>query len=253
MELLNKRVKHSTYGIGTVVEFSKNRLAVQFEEKVSRFVYPDVFFSNLTAEEPSLQEAILEGQIPSSRAKEAKASVKKAEESAKVGAKEAESEKGERKVFFVYQEKTFPEEFNGGYIRAPVANRLGKKFHHWTRLREISKGDIILHSVKGKVQAISEARGAYYAHMRTEDLWDEHGRKVDCAYTFIENPIKTADFVDEIIALGKGLHQPFNKNGGRNMGYLFALDRELSRVFVAESVKKNPGLAFVPYVAELLG
>lgn len=45
--------------------------------------------------------------------------------------------------FFVFQNKSYKEEKNGGFLWAPQKNENGQAFHHWTDLALIKKGDII--------------------------------------------------------------------------------------------------------------
>lgn len=71
-------------------------------------------------------------------------------------------------------------------------------------MRDVREGDIILHGCDGYVKAISVAKTSCFKCMQPEELaieglWDSDGGMVKCDYTKIENPIKTADFKDDII------------------------------------------------------
>lgn len=52
--------------------------------------------------------------------------------------------------FLVFQNKSYEEERNGGYLWAPQKNKNGQTFHHWTDMKLIKKGDIIFNSFNGK-------------------------------------------------------------------------------------------------------
>lgn len=60
MDILNIKVKHKIFGIGTVTEVNEKSFTVNFEKKNSVFIYPDAFENFISAVEPSMQEAIME-------------------------------------------------------------------------------------------------------------------------------------------------------------------------------------------------
>lgn len=102
---------------------------------------------------------------------------------------------GKHMTFFVFQGNTYDYESRGDYIWAPVSNKAGNTFHHWDRLLDVRPGDIILHGCSGYVQAISTAKGECYEcnqpdELRTDNLWIQEGRKVDCDYIPIKYPMK---------------------------------------------------------------
>ena len=148
-----------------------------------------------------------------------------------------------RNIFVVFQGTAFDAESKGGYIWAPLTNKEGKKFHYWDRLAEVKAGDIILHGSNGCIQAVSTARGECYEH----EMQGDNGRRIDCDYAVIENPVKTSEFVEEILNICTMKHAPFNKRGCANSGYLYEMPRELAKLFL-----KNAGLQEVDYVAALL-
>ena len=43
MDLLNTKVKHAVFGVGTVTEADDKNVTIQFATKKSKFVYPDAF------------------------------------------------------------------------------------------------------------------------------------------------------------------------------------------------------------------
>lgn len=276
MNLLNNKVKHINFGLGTVIAQDDKYISVEFAAKTSMFGYPDAFTKFLQAEDTTVQAAILQEIADSKAAVEAQ---KRAVEEAKKHAEEQRATEtaakkttvpskkkaavsqgripGKRMTFYVFQGNTYDRESRGGYIWAPVSNKSGNTFHHWDRLLDIRPGDIILHGLDGYVQAVSTARSECYEckqpdELRTEDLWDQEGRRVDCDYIPIKRPIKTAAFVDDILHLCNVKYAPFDKYGSGNMGYLYELNRELARIFLRASAKNNPYLEDVDYIEELL-
>jgi DNA-binding NarL/FixJ family response regulator len=164
---------------------------------------------------------------------------------------------GKRMTFFVFQGNTFDKEFSGGYIWAPISNKAGTMPHHWTRLLDVRKGDIILHGYDGYVKAISTAKAPCYEcvqpnELTVEGLWERDGRRVDCDYIEIRNPVKTSMFKDDIIRLCQVKYSPFDKDGNGNMGYLFEINRELAKIFVEASVINNSYLSEISYISDFL-
>ena len=278
--MVGVKVKHSAFGTGTITEYLNNYIIVEFPSKTCKFVYPDAFEKFIKAEDESVQSSIINAiqadkaamekkRVEEELARKAEAERKAEQEvaqRAQIAKKYSYSPKpvvrsqrmeGKRMVFFVFQGNTFDREYNGGYLWAPKENKTTTPPHHWTRLLDVRKGDIILHGCNGYVQAISVAKDSCYEGQQpkelvVEDLWDLQGRKVDCDYTYIKNPIKTSDYVSDIVRLSRVKYSPFDKYGSGNMGYLFEINRELARIFVRETIKRNPYLASVDYISTFI-
>lgn len=60
LDILKLKVKHSTFGVGTIIEFNGNSFTVQFTSKSSRFSYPDAFEKFLKFEDADIQLKIIE-------------------------------------------------------------------------------------------------------------------------------------------------------------------------------------------------
>jgi len=280
MNLLGAKVKHKMFGIGKVVEVNDTYIMVTFSLRTIKFQYPTAFESFITAVDEDVQAYVMKVIENAKRDEEEKKKLeqqrRREEEARRVAEEEAKrtaiSQKtgytpkpvalsqrieGKRMVFWVFQGKSFDKEFHGGYIWAPISNKSGTIPHHWTRLIDVRKGDIILHGCDGMLKAISVAKDAYFEckqprELEVEDLWDMDGRMVKCDYVSIKNPIKTSAYVSDIIRLCQAKYSPFDKDGNGNMGYLFEINRELAKIFIEESVRKNQYLAAVDYIDELL-
>jgi len=284
MDLLNAKIIHKTLGVGSVTEFNGKYLTVEFATKTSKFVYPDAFLTFIKAEDAGLQSAII-AEIEAARKaeeerKKAEEEARKLEEARRLAELAALAEQAKKKgqehkpskdkpivkshrtegqswTFFVFQGTTFDRESRNGYMWAPITNREGQNFHHWDRLLDVRKGDIILHGCDGHIQAISIAVDRCYEcaqpkELVSEDLWDMEGRRVDCDYTIITRPLKTANYVDEILKYCNVKYAPFDKNGSGNMGYLYEINRNLARFFIKESAKANPYILSIPEIQRLI-
>lgn len=279
MNLVGKSIRHKMLGVGIVSAQEGGFLIIDFPSKTSKFQYTEMIFTKfLAAEDPALQVAILreledlkgaekrkalEEALAKQKEEEAnrEALAKKYAASGRTASKKVVARQdripGKRMTFYVFQGSTFDRESRGGYIWAPISSKDGGMPHHWTRLLDVRPGDIIFHGYSAHVQAISVARGACYecaqpAELRTEDLWEQTGRRVDCEYLVLEQPIKTADYRDDILRICNVKYAPFDKDGNGNMGYLYELNRELAQIFMEGIIKANPSLACVDYISELL-
>ena len=278
MDLINQKVKHSVFGIGTITEQSATSVTVQFPSKISKFIYPDAFTKFINTEDISVQSSILKeitdiktAEEESKRAEEAARKADEARQAAKVATlrtvnirphkpdqiKRSHRESLKPMVFFEFQGNTFDKESRGGYIWAPITNKSGSNVHHWNRLLDVRAGDIILHGCGGYVAAISAARGACYNcprpdELQSEDLWDLEGRRVDCDYIAIQNPIKTSNFKNEILELSTSKYAPFDKDANGNMGYLYEINRDLAQLFVRETVNHNGHLVEITFIKNFI-
>lgn len=274
MNLLNEKVVHSSFGIGTITEVKGNFITVKFSSRESKFIYPDAFEKFIQAQNNEVQNAILAEISATKKLTEEKKQAElaliesrkqqlvatpKAPTTVKHYSTPAPTKRtsGKPMTFYVFQGSTFDKEYRGGYIWAPITNKAGTRPHHWTRLLDVREGDIILHGCGGYVQAVSVACGPCYeckqpAELTTENLWDLEGRRVDCDYTYIQRPIKTSTLAKDIIRYCGVKYAPFDRDGNGNMGYLFEINRDLAKIFINASLKANPNLGNLPYIQDLL-
>lgn len=280
MNLLGAKVKHKMFGVGEIIETSATNIKVAFANRTSTFQYPVAFESFICAVDEDVQAYVMaeienakqaaeaQKQLEAQRRREAeeKRAAEAAAQRAAITRRTGYTPKavaaphrvdGKRMIFWVFQGQSFDQEFRGGYIWAPITNKAGTTPHHWTRLLDVRKGDIILHGCDGMLKAISIAKDACFdckqpKELQVEDLWDVDGRMVECDYICIDRPIKTATYVDDIIRLCRAKYSPFTQYGSGNMGYLYEINRELARIFVSGTVRKNPYLSTIDFIDELL-
>lgn len=92
MNLLNIKVKHTVFGVGTVTETGDTYVTVQFAAKRSKFVYPDAFEKFIKAEDSVIQETILNDIAVARRAEEERRQAKLADRKAEEDIKAAEKQ-----------------------------------------------------------------------------------------------------------------------------------------------------------------
>lgn len=248
LNLIGQKVSHKAFGEGTVTNHSGNYLTIEFKVGEKKFFYPDAFENFLSAIDPEIEAAIKEiieeikhTAIIVAEAKELeKIKVTTPFETVDIN-QYRNIERGNRNYFFVFQNKTYDAEKRGGYLWAPKSLKDGRNVSHWNRMTEVRKGDVIFHSVRKEIAAISIATSDCYSaiqpeELRREKLWDDDGWKADCSYIVIKSPIVTSDYKDEIFKLQPILNAPFNVLGRGNTGYLFSSNVALSR-FLFDKMK----------------
>ena len=146
---------------------------------------------------------------------------------------------GTPQYFYVFQDQSFGEESKGEYLQALKQAKDGTENHHWSRLKEVKKDDVIFHGYKQHVVAVSTAKTDAY----TIELSDENGAKegwrVDVNFYALSHSIAPKDYWEDIKLLLPEKYSPFDKNGSGNMGYLFPISQELARYFLDATAGKK--------------
>jgi hypothetical protein len=270
MNLQGVVVKHQVFGEGVINQYDGKKIVVSFPQGERKFLYPDAFNAFVVAEDATIQAQIMEEIVAARKAEDEKKQAEEAsrrastehrkaadvEQCQRIVSSKSKTNKpvvksqrvaGKPMVFYVFQGNTFDSGSRGEYIWAPISNKDGMSFHHWDRLLDVREGDIILHGDSGMIKAISTARGKCYEckrpeEIKIEDLWDTDGRRVDCNYIIIRNPIKTSNHIEDILKYCTVKYAPFDKTGNGNMGYLFEINNDLARIFVFATLRANPDL-----------
>lgn len=136
--------------------------------------------------------------------------------------------------FFVFQNKTYDLERRGGYLWAPLHSKNGRRVSHHERMKEIKHGDIIIHSYRQAIKAVSIAKTDAYEATRPKELpprWCETGWRVDSEYIVFEKTIHFSEYKNELIKLQPEKGGPLKKTGdgiGNGVeGYLFEANKEM--------------------------
>lgn len=162
-----------------------------------------------------------------------------------------------RRLFYVFQGKTFERELSGGFIFAPYSPA-DRRFPFWELMSEVKAGDVILHGAGGDIVAISEAISSEYEidMPRFAREWEKYGpkaRRIDINVCWPLYPITTKDYREKIIELCKWKwNTPFNRNGGGKQGYLYDLPKELGAFFIHKLIERNKTLKEVPFIRDII-
>lgn len=162
-----------------------------------------------------------------------------------------------RRLFYVFQGKTYEKELSQGFIFAPYSPK-ERYFPFWELMSEVKVGDIILHGAGGDIIAISEATSSEYTIEMPKFAreWDKYGpnaRRIDINVCWPLFPITTKDHRRKIIEeCAWESNTPFNRNGGGKQGYLFDLPEGLGAFFIHLLVSRNAKLKEVPFIRDIL-
>lgn len=129
-------------------------------------------------------------------------------------------------VWWVNQGATYGEERDGGFIWAPLRNKVGRRQAHWDAMDNVQRGDVILHYSNGFLRAASvvEEPARPAPKPLNTDAWEENGRIIKLQYRDLNGPIPLAA-IPETLRIGHGA--PFTVNGSVQQGYLFSVDEKL--------------------------
>lgn len=157
--------------------------------------------------------------------------------------------------FFVFQNKTYYEEYRGGYLWAPQLGKDGKRKSHWEMMKLVRKGDVIIHSYQKRIVAISIAKlDAYVAEKPDEllDEWQVKGWRVDTQYIPFEETIITSEYMEVLLKLQPRKYAPFCRIGRGNTGYLFQANKEFYEYIISQIAMRQNNLTEKCKVASLL-
>ncbi len=140
--------------------------------------------------------------------------------------------------FLVFQNRTYQEESNGGYLWAPQHNTDGQTFFHWANMKKVKRGDMIFSSYNGKMESMNVAQSDCYEAQKpqnfdSEGAWIDKGWKVDLVYYPLKSPVRYKDYMDDILRLQPDKYAPFQQNGRGNVGYLFELSDDLGQFLLS--------------------
>lgn len=142
--------------------------------------------------------------------------------------------------FFVFQNKTFEQEMRGGYLWSPKLNKIGNQTSHYNKMTQVKKGDVIIHSFRKKIIAISVAKTDCYSSNQPIELgnqWDNDGWRVDTQYYLFRNCIMTSDHMPDLWKLQPSKDAPFNYLQRGNTGYLYEANKKMLDYILHETQK----------------
>lgn len=143
------------------------------------------------------------------------------------------------RFWWVNQNQTFKQEFDGGYLWSPKRKANGHRNAFYDYMRDVAPGDIVF-SFKGtRIVAISIALGTAFEAPKPEEFgssgqnWSNIGWKVRVRYTKVANPIRPADHMNLLAPTLPTKYSPLHANGkGLQSVYLAAVPEAMAHVLV---------------------
>ncbi|MGG4046308.1 McrB family protein [Paenibacillus favisporus] len=134
------------------------------------------------------------------------------------------TQQGTPNVWWVNQGNTIYAGRTEGVIWAPLKNSNGNPVHHWETMREVKRGDIILHYANKHLRYVSRVIDPAQIAPRPSSFansnWEEEGRLVRTDYFEISPAIPLELFNQQLMKLNI-TQGPLNSIGGVNQGYLY--------------------------------
>ncbi len=168
-----------------------------------------------------------------------------------------ERTEGHPLTFYCSQGKYFEPESELGLIWTPLHTHDGRSLYYWDNIMSAREGDIIIHGSDGYIRAISRVKDSYEDAINPFKDWEEddcvdNGRKLECDYTVLNNPIAIDKYREDNIKYSRVKYAPFDKNGNGNSGYFFDIDPRHASIFVKGILEKNPEVADLEYLQWLI-
>ena len=130
-------------------------------------------------------------------------------------------------IYLVNQGKTYRHERDGGYIWSPKVNSAGKQNKGYSMMKEVRKGDFLIHNSGAKLSAISVVKENCKSGGQPQELkdspkeynWNDDGWIVFTHYYEFEIPLRTSDLVEWAVQ-NYCADSAFQVNGKLRLQYL---------------------------------
>lgn len=143
------------------------------------------------------------------------------------------------RFWWVNQNQTFKQEFEGGYLWSPKRKANGHRNAFYDYMRDVAPGDIIFSFKATRIAAISVALGTGFEAPKPEEFgdsgqnWSMIGWKVHVRYTRLSNPIRPADHMNLLAPSLPTKYSPLLPNGnGLQSVYLAAIPDKMAQILI---------------------
>lgn len=172
MDLLNIKVKHAVFGVGTVTEADDKYVTVQFAEKNSKFIYPDAFEKFIKAEDSAIQESMINDIAVARRLEEEKRQAELADRKAeeKIRFDERQNASPSRKAKNI--EDGFGADYNVEHLaRQPILTYQQVEEQYGIRISGFGRGINITPSTVVLISSVDKKKSGFVYH----DRWTADG------------------------------------------------------------------------------
>ncbi|MEG1312406.1 MAG: hypothetical protein RSD47_10425 [Romboutsia sp.] len=154
-------------------------------------------------------------------------------------------------MFYIVFQRNFKQQYDGGFIWAPIHDVNGNKQFSWNNLLDVEKEDIIFSINNQNIVSVNTiSKTAYPATRPAEfgkvDLIDSlcsDGYMVNLNYNLLVNKIRPKDYINDIALMLPSKYSPFKKNGNGNFGLLYKVPDKLGNYLLDKIISHNPNIA----------
>ncbi len=173
MDILNLKVKHTSFGLGTVIEADDKYFTVQFDAKKSKFEYPEAFEKFIKADDSAVQDAIMKDIAAAKQAEEERRQAELAERKLAEDRKEAEKQSAYHTTKkFRNIENGFREDYNVAYLaRNPILTYQEVEGQFNIRIAGFGRGINITPSAVVLISSVEKKKSGFVYH----DRWTNDG------------------------------------------------------------------------------
>lgn len=105
------------------------------------------------------------------------------------------------RYWWVNQNRTFRQEFGGGYLWSPKRTNDGRRHPYYESMREVAPGDLVFSFAKTRIRAFGIATSHAYENPKPAEFgaagrnWDDVGWRVDVAWQAVPTVVRPADWM----------------------------------------------------------
>jgi len=143
------------------------------------------------------------------------------------------------RYWWVNQNQTFKQEFEGGYLWSPKRKADGRRNPFYEFMREVAVGDVIFSFADTRIPAIGVAQSTAYESPKPPEFgsagpnWSAIGWKVAVRYYSLSNTIRPKDEITRLSSHLPTKYSPLQASGDGNQGvYLTRLPDALAEALI---------------------
>lgn len=162
------------------------------------------------------------------------------------------------RYWWVNQNQTFRQEFQGGYLWSPKRKANGHRNPYYEMMREVSPGDLVFSFADTRIRAFGIATSFAYENPKPEEFgaaghnWADIGWRVDVAWQRVPTVVRPAEWMDLLGPLLPEKYAPLLQDGrGIQSVYLTELPEPLALQLAHLVGKEVEAIARTETVAEI--
>jgi putative restriction endonuclease len=143
------------------------------------------------------------------------------------------------RYWWVNQNQTYRQEFEGGYLWSPKRNANGATNPFYESMREVAPGDLIFSFAETRIQAIGIAQSYCWENPKPAEFgtagqnWENIGWKVSVGFTELIHKVRPKDHIDILRRLLPSRYSPLQPSGnGLQSVYLTEVPSAMAEVLM---------------------